>query len=57
MRFIILLKNYTKGEEMDRTITKELIDRFSAFLIESERSNATISKYRHDLEVFTHFAK
>ena len=42
---------------MNRIITNELTSRFVAFLIESERSRATINKYSHDLEVFTHFAK
>jgi len=41
---------------MNRTITNELINRFSAFLIENERSRATINKYYHDLDVFKHFA-
>ena len=42
---------------MSRKITNELIDRFTAFLIENERSRATINKYRHDLEVFSRFAE
>ena len=41
---------------MNRTINNELTDRFAAFLIENERSRATISKYLHDLGTFACFA-
>ena len=42
---------------MPRLITNNEITEFKAFLVECERSNATINKYMHDLKHFKQFAK
>jgi site-specific recombinase XerD len=40
---------------MKRTITSEIIKKFKEYLINDEKSVATIDKYVHDVEVFTNW--
>lgn len=41
----------------DRIITEEQLNSFKQFLIEDEKSHATISKYMHDIRVFMDYAE
>ncbi len=41
----------------DRTITKNNIDLFSKYLIDMEKSDATVEKYRHDVAYFSDFVQ
>lgn len=40
-----------------KTITEESMKRFQQFMVDDEKSSATIQKYMHDLKIFANFAK
>ena len=42
---------------MSRIITDDLIEKYKIFLIEEEKSDATIEKYLYDVKVFADYAK